>query len=174
MEAPRHAGGASRGRPAARKSALTARAQDVFALLGAEDVRRIRAEHTANLSMLVNQAVKQMATFVDSPAPAYRVQALNCVRILSRVMPVLLENDDDGFLTSTFWSAAGDDPPLAQKLVHTLVRMCFVPGFTVGDDEHSRRRADDADVDATVPDHALVWCVLRALARARARIVALS
>jgi hypothetical protein len=73
------------------KTVLTA--EDVFELISAEDVRKIIAEHPENIKIIVTQAVAQLYQVVETPYPIYFDQALNCSRVLSRLLPFLMETD---------------------------------------------------------------------------------
>jgi hypothetical protein len=93
---------------------------------------------------------------VETPAPQYFEQALNCVRVLTRVMPFLLEEAGDPFVEELCWvrqpedqdadqadaseakaqAAAGEAmeeqfDPLATLLVHASMHLLFLPQFTI-------------------------------------------
>jgi len=94
---------------------------------------------------------------VETPYPIYFDQALNCVRILSRVLPFLLETetkfvkdllwgrrflksspserDEDEIKSSTVADGAEsqESEPLAVILVNTLFHLLFLPDFTIDD-----------------------------------------
>ena len=66
-------------------------AEEVFELLPADATRRLRDERFENLATLFTQAVAQLCQIVETPYNIYFDQALNCVRVLTRVLPFLLE-----------------------------------------------------------------------------------
>ena len=91
---------------------------------------------------------------METPFPIYFDQALNCARILSRILPFLLENESPvikdllwgrRFVTSTSQgndggeskNGAGEDTqesePLAVILVNTMFHLLFLPDFTIDD-----------------------------------------
>jgi High-temperature-induced dauer-formation protein len=66
-------------------------ALEVFELLTANQVRRLRDDRFENLATLFTQAVAQLCQIVETPYNIYFDQALNCVRVLTRVLPFVLE-----------------------------------------------------------------------------------
>lgn len=75
---------------------IPASAEEVFELIPAEAARRLRDERFENLATLFTQAVAQLCQIVETPYNIYFDQALNCVRVLTRVLPFLLEKGDLG------------------------------------------------------------------------------
>jgi High-temperature-induced dauer-formation protein len=65
--------------------------QEVFELLNARTVRILRDDRFSNLATLFTQAVAQLCQIVETPYSIYFDQALNCVRVLTRLLPFLLE-----------------------------------------------------------------------------------
>lgn len=70
--------------------------EEVFELLPASAARQLRDERFDNLATLFTQAVAQLCQIVETPYSIYFDQALNCVRVLTRVLPFLLEKGDLG------------------------------------------------------------------------------
>lgn len=66
-------------------------ALEVFELLAGAQVRRLRDDRFENLATLFTQAVAQLCQIVETPYNIYFDQALNCVRVLTRVLPFVLE-----------------------------------------------------------------------------------
>ena len=115
---------------------------------------------------------------VETPYPIYFDQALNCARILSRVLPFLLETESK-FVKDLMWgrrflksnpterdedenkASAGADgadsqesEPLAVILVNTIFHLLFLPDFTI-DDPNVEFSAND--VNSTEFKSALMW-----------------
>ncbi|KAG0361486.1 hypothetical protein BG005_008218 [Podila minutissima] len=73
-------------------------AEDVFLLVGSQDIRRVRDEARENLECLLEKTLAHLFRLVESPqflspqAPASQV--LNCVRILTRLFPFIFESDE--------------------------------------------------------------------------------
>lgn len=87
----------------------------------------------------------------------YFGQALNCIRVLTRIIPVLLESNvktEDAFVERLCWSVEdeetqhGDDSdapePLARLVVQAAMHLLFLPGFSVDASAFD----DEADGDA--------------------------
>lgn len=66
-------------------------AEEVFELLSPSICRRLRDQRFENLATLFTQAVAQLCQIVETPYNIYFDQALNCVRVLTRILPFLLE-----------------------------------------------------------------------------------
>eukprot|EP00941_MAST-03F_sp_MAST-3F-sp1_P002436 g2436.t1 len=88
--------------------------EDIFRLVTPKDVRQIKLLQPENLCVLIRQAVAQLSQVVKTPESEYFEQALNCVRILSRVLPFVFEDESDEFHNRVFWQNL---PPLRAKLM---------------------------------------------------------
>jgi High-temperature-induced dauer-formation protein len=75
---------------------IPASAEEVFELLSSHNVRTLRDTHFDNLATLFTQAVAQLCQIVETPYNIYFDQALNCVRVLTRILPFILEKGDLG------------------------------------------------------------------------------
>ena len=73
-------------------------AEEVFELLPATAARRLRDERFENLATLFTQAVAQLCQIVETPYSIYFDQALNCVRVLTRILPFVLEKGESVLL----------------------------------------------------------------------------
>ena len=69
-------------------------AEEVFELVTPEAARRLRDERFENLATLFTQATAQLCQIVETPYNIYFDQALNCVRVLTRILPFLLEKGE--------------------------------------------------------------------------------
>ncbi|KAG9319410.1 hypothetical protein KVV02_006117 [Mortierella alpina] len=73
-------------------------ADDVFLLVGSQDIRRVRSEAHENLECLVDKILGHLFRLCGSPqfmtphAPA--IQVLNCVRVLTRILPFIFESEE--------------------------------------------------------------------------------
>ncbi|XP_053609587.1 protein HID1 [Plodia interpunctella] len=109
--------------------------QDVFALVPGAEIRALREESPNNLATLVYKAVEKLVKTVDSSCRTQREQqtALNCARLLTRVLPYMLEEAEwHGFFWSSLPAAAENDSlPLAQSLINAICDLLFCPDFTV-------------------------------------------
>ncbi|CAH0398166.1 unnamed protein product [Chilo suppressalis] len=110
--------------------------QDVFALVPGAEIRALREESPNNLATLVYKAVEKLVKTVDSSCRTQREQqtALNCARLLTRVLPYMLEEPEwHGFFWSSLPAAAENEQsiPLAQSLINAICDLLFCPDFTV-------------------------------------------
>ena len=150
-------------------------AEDIFELVHPDDVRKLIAEHPENMKIMVTQAVAQLYQVVETPYPIYFDQALNCSRILSRLLPFLLESNSKT-IKDLLWSrrAVGkaasasesgaksngseeethDSEPLAVILVNTLFHLLFLPDFTI---EDPNMEFNENDINTTEFKTALMW-----------------
>ncbi|CAF1627528.1 unnamed protein product [Adineta ricciae] len=118
-------------------------AQDIFALVPAAEIRALREELPSNLATLCNKLVDRLQLAAENSCHTHREQtaAINCVRLLTRLLPYIFEEPEwRGF----FWSdiptgqqqmtSNGEyvsKPPLAERLLQTLADLLFCPDFTV-------------------------------------------
>jgi hypothetical protein len=67
--------------------------EEIFEILPAEEVRKLLATRPENIRTVFTQAVAQLYQVVETPYPIYFQQALNCSRVLTRILPFLLESN---------------------------------------------------------------------------------
>uniref|UniRef100_A0A7S4EEW3 HID1 domain-containing protein n=1 Tax=Pseudo-nitzschia australis TaxID=44445 RepID=A0A7S4EEW3_9STRA len=86
--------------------------EEVFELIPPSAARKLRDERFANLATLFTQATAQLCQIVETPYNIYFDQALNCVRVLTRILPFLLEKGDlgdaDERVEQLCWGTNGD------------------------------------------------------------------
>lgn len=130
--------------------------QDVFTLIPAAEIRALREESPSNLATLCYKAVEKLVAAAESGCPSQKEQqiVLNCVRLLTRVLPYIFEDPDwRGFFWSTLPGQSEDSetesPPLAQSLLNALSDLLFCPEFTV---QSSRKAGPDNPEDMTSID----------------------
>lgn len=87
--------------------------EEVFELIPPQAARKLRDERFANLATLFTQATAQLCQIVETPYNIYFDQALNCVRVLTRILPFLLEKGDlgeaDESVEQLCWGTNADD-----------------------------------------------------------------
>lgn len=115
-------------------------AQDVFSLIPAAEIRSLREDAPNNLATLCYKAVQRLMKACESGCQSSKEQqkVINCVRLLTRILPYIFEDPD---WRGYFWSvlpadspsSQGDDSdvPLAKALVGALADLLFCPDFTV-------------------------------------------
>lgn len=104
---------------------------DVFALVTSAEIRKLRQEQPENLATLCYKATERLVKAVDSSCRTAAEQhtVLNCVRLLTRIIPYIFEDSEWG---DFFWSALpssnekDESTPLAQSLLNAIcVRSSF-------------------------------------------------
>ncbi|OQR84990.1 hypothetical protein ACHHYP_12460 [Achlya hypogyna] len=115
-------------------------AEEIFTLIQPDDIRMLRQKQQANLSTMLTQAISQLHQIVDTPLPKYYPQAVNCIRVLTRTMPFILEDRSDDFVQQLLWGPlpVAEDAPtpapatcLAERLIDATMGLLFLPDFTV-------------------------------------------
>ncbi|KAM9772723.1 protein HID1-like isoform 2-T3 [Syngnathus typhle] len=120
--------------------------QDIFALVPAAEIRALREESPSNLATLCYKAVGKLsrAAGTGCRSARERISVLNCVRLLTRVLPFVLEDADwRGFMWAGLPARkqrcrddgddaeAADARPLGESLLMAVGDLLFCPDFTV-------------------------------------------
>ncbi|KAG2516481.1 hypothetical protein BBO99_00007836 [Phytophthora kernoviae] len=153
-------------------------AEEIFTLIQPDDVRMLRHQQPENLATMLRQAVSQLVQIVDTPVPKYYQQALNCVRVLARLVPFILEESGDEFVETLFWSVDNGDKseeeskdevpgeePLAKQMIHAIMGLLFLPEFTVsihaykgyGEERRSATRSGQSTTSGSLVFPSLLW-----------------
>lgn len=151
--------------------------EEVFELITPENVRKLIQERPGNLRTLFTQGVVQLYQVVETPFPQYFEQALNCIRILSRMIPVMLETNHKE-VHELLWSRSKTEQPLddgaahggerkeeaevqeaepmAVILINTLYHLLFLPEFSIDEPDVE---FNETDVNTQEFKSALMWAV---------------
>eukprot|EP01138_Halocafeteria_seosinensis_P014632 gb/GECG01014937.1/.p1 GENE.gb/GECG01014937.1/~~gb/GECG01014937.1/.p1 ORF type:complete len:1072 (+),score=149.30 gb/GECG01014937.1/:1-3216(+) len=80
-------------------------ATHVFSLIQPDDIRRLRRLQPRNLARFLRVIVSKMQSLShkDDLHANEQKYALNCIRILTRMLPVLFEDPTDSFLERVWW-----------------------------------------------------------------------
>lgn len=97
----------------------------MFALVTSQEIRKLRMEQPENLATLCYKATERLVKAVDTSCRTAAEQhtVLNCVRLLTRVIPYIFEDSE---WKDFFWSALPSDnekeesTPLAQSLINAV------------------------------------------------------
>ncbi|XP_030631630.1 protein HID1-like [Chanos chanos] len=145
----------------------TTTVQDVFALVPAAEIRAVREESPSNLATLCYKAVEKLIQGAESGCPSDRERqtVLNCIRLLTRILPYIYEDPDwRGFFWSTIPGAGhsgeeeGDDDyarPLAESLLLALADLLFCPDFTV--QSHKKTGPDPGEAMQSIDTCEYIW-----------------
>jgi hypothetical protein len=141
--------------------------EEVFAAINPTDIREIKKKNPSNLATLLSKAVGQLSGWIqrmnnstDSKSQPDFQAALNCIRLITRILPFLFEDQSDNFVENVFWmnfvpvvEPAKEGAPkklsfkksideeitvdgestglLATRLVDALLALLFMPNFTI-------------------------------------------
>ncbi|KAJ1971215.1 hypothetical protein H4R35_005397 [Dimargaris xerosporica] len=132
-------------------------ADDIFSLFTTQDMRRIRDQAPENFSTLIHKIFDHLVQLKDSPILAHPAataseaapitsqaiqattkQLLNCVRLLTRLIPFVYEapSATDGATTAStntlLWSSTDESAkPFGERLLAQILDLLFLAGFTV-------------------------------------------
>ncbi|CAO1429831.1 unnamed protein product [Diamesa tonsa] len=139
--------------------------QDVFALIPSQEIRKLRNEQPGNLANLVYKATERLVRAVDNSCRTATEQqaVLNCVRLLTRILPYIFEDNDwKDFFWSSLPSASTDKEdassvPLAQSLMNAICDLLFCPEFTVTANASRKSGPDKAEELANIDSCEYIW-----------------
>ncbi|KAJ1550708.1 hypothetical protein HK096_005475, partial [Nowakowskiella sp. JEL0078] len=110
-------------------------AEDVFNLFSPKDLRKVRDLAPENLQTLLQTVIQRILSFVSAaarPDSSTSIHILNCVRILTRIIPYIFEQDATEFENSLFWTAqSGVSDFIGTRLVKAVVALLFYKGFSL-------------------------------------------
>lgn len=135
---------------------------DILDLITSYDLHTVRDQNIPNFLLLVYVLAQEIVYFADNFSPRKHLELLNCLRLLAKVTPFVLEcpNYEDEIEPRLFWSkgfnplhflsgagltldlAQSEDPEgpiLGAKLATSLVKLLFTPDFTVEDKDTDGR-----------------------------------
>ncbi|XP_014245507.1 protein HID1 [Cimex lectularius] len=125
--------------------------QDVFTLVPATEIRALREEAPSNLATLCYKAVEKLVRAVDNSCRTQQEQqtVLNCVRLLTRILPYIFEDPEwRGFFWTSLPENAGEKAgegtmSLAHSLLNAISDLLFCPDFTVASKKAGPDKAED-------------------------------
>ena len=148
---------------------------DIFSLFTSTDIRRARDSSLKNIETLICTLTERLSWLrqhrsFPQPDLAPEKHALNCIRVLTRILPYIYEDEKlDGWEEALFWekrrrkktggkaeilfddtktqthddaqhSEYEDVRPLGEDLIDNLIDLLFLVGFTIPSSERSRSR----------------------------------
>lgn len=98
---------------------------DVFALVTSAEIRKLRHDQPENLATLIYKATERLVKAVDNSCrtAAEQQAVLNCVRLLTRVIPYIFEDSEwkDFFFEALPSSSEKEESsPLAHSLINAI------------------------------------------------------
>eukprot|EP00922_Rhytidocystis_sp_ex-Travisia-forbesii_P051313 GHVS01076174.1.p1 GENE.GHVS01076174.1~~GHVS01076174.1.p1 ORF type:complete len:232 (-),score=27.95 GHVS01076174.1:35-730(-) len=93
---------------------------ELFELVAPDDVRKLRNERPLNASFLFKRIIYLFQNLIDESSrgkhiPGSAEKAITCVRLITRIMPFLLEDPDTDFIHVLFWRPGGYVPAVQQE-----------------------------------------------------------
>ncbi|KAG0748926.1 hypothetical protein G6F62_001856 [Rhizopus arrhizus] len=124
---------------------------DIFSLIGANDIRRIRDSSKVNLETLIDKVLDKMKTILSAknfPSEQHSINhLLNCCRIMTRLMPFIFESTEClQWEESFFWAPRQQEketrtvdnkpeyeilPCRAESLLTMTIQALYLAGFTL-------------------------------------------
>ncbi|KAI9469257.1 high-temperature-induced dauer-formation protein-domain-containing protein [Coemansia mojavensis] len=115
---------------------------DVFSLVTPADIRRIRDNAEENFIKLLDKVFDRLLVLKGTrdlaKTPANTKQLLNCIRVLTRLVPFVYEtrSDRSSIEDIVLWTqrprpGSGADYMLGRQLVAAVIDLLFTSGFTV-------------------------------------------
>ncbi|KAI7895805.1 high-temperature-induced dauer-formation protein-domain-containing protein [Mucor mucedo] len=127
---------------------------DIFSLIGANDIRRTRDTARENFEILIDKVLEKMQAILESshfPSEQHSINhLLNCCRVMTRIMPFVFETDtpwEESFFwtprqvekpTTTNVEATADTKPeydmlpcRGELLLTLTIQSLFLAGFTL-------------------------------------------
>ncbi|TPX57219.1 hypothetical protein PhCBS80983_g03995 [Powellomyces hirtus] len=109
-------------------------AEDVFNLFAPKDIRRVRDTAPGNLETLIHKILNRLFTFVNNAVPPTKDDirdVLNCIRVLTRLLPYVFELEDGAVEDKLFWSPVEGEEAIGTILSRAVVQLLFFRGFTL-------------------------------------------
>lgn len=112
-------------------------AEDVFNLCSHKDIREILEKKPDNIGILIEKLTKRILEYieVDSHSKEDTIQCLNCIRLITRIMPFIFENGQELekklFWTEKTFEFSGEKKTLGSWLVKAVTQLLFCRGFTI-------------------------------------------
>lgn len=142
-------------------------ANDVFELLTPFDIQTIRSQNKVNFLLLIYVLCNRLVEWANSNVPINHLHVLNCIRLLTKLLPCLYEMSNYKSLEAGFFLKQEYNPVdfidielvatpelvlgeneevLATRLINALVKLLYFKGFTV----HPNRQRKEEDVGKMV------------------------
>lgn len=126
-------------------------ADDIFSLIGANDIRRTRDSARGNIEVLIDKVLQKMENILKAknfPSEQNSInQLLNCCRVMTRIMPFIFESVECSTWEETFFwtprqiekeTKTSDNKPeydilpcRGEVLLKMTIEALFLAGFTI-------------------------------------------
>eukprot|EP00922_Rhytidocystis_sp_ex-Travisia-forbesii_P051311 GHVS01076171.1.p1 GENE.GHVS01076171.1~~GHVS01076171.1.p1 ORF type:complete len:784 (-),score=101.79 GHVS01076171.1:124-2475(-) len=140
---------------------------ELFELVAPDDVRKLRNERPLNASFLFKRMIYLFQNIIDESSRGKQVagsaeSAMTCIRLITRIMPFLLEDPDTDFVHVLFWRPGGYIPAVQQEFKKQLMNAQHGEAIeaAAGGDESAGAVAEE---DNMVIGAELLVCLVRLL-----------
>eukprot|EP00922_Rhytidocystis_sp_ex-Travisia-forbesii_P051308 GHVS01076168.1.p1 GENE.GHVS01076168.1~~GHVS01076168.1.p1 ORF type:complete len:792 (-),score=105.76 GHVS01076168.1:117-2492(-) len=100
---------------------------ELFELVTAHDIRKLRNERPLNASFLFKRMLHNFQNIIDEGSRGMQLSgasadtAMACVRLITRIMPILLEDPETDFVHVLFWRPGGYVPAVQQEFKKQVI-----------------------------------------------------
>ena len=85
-----------------------------------------------NCKVMFRKIIERLQSFLHKPSASQTVETLSLIYLMERVISILLEPQFASVFHETFWHMdSSNDEPLGRTLLHLLMKLAFLPGFTI-------------------------------------------
>lgn len=109
--------------------------EDVFEVVTPSYIRSLRQDRPETIVTLLAAINEHMLAILNSGTitPKDVTKLRTCIRLLTRVIPFVLEDPEDQTVSHMMWRHEPSEEmrPLAESLLFTINRTFFLPGFTI-------------------------------------------
>eukprot|EP00921_Rhytidocystis_pertsovi_P001665 GHVQ01002832.1.p1 GENE.GHVQ01002832.1~~GHVQ01002832.1.p1 ORF type:complete len:806 (+),score=99.50 GHVQ01002832.1:455-2872(+) len=138
---------------------------DIFELISPEDVRKLRNDRPLNACLLFKRIVFTLQHVIEEGTRGHISSAasdssMTCVRLLTRIMPFILEHQNTDFVQALFWRPGGYVPAVQQEFKKQVSgsQKAEIVEHSGGDDP-----GGVTDDDSVVLGAELLVCLIRLL-----------
>ncbi|KAI8878046.1 hypothetical protein K501DRAFT_259354 [Backusella circina FSU 941] len=107
--------------------------EDIYMLVGAEDIRRARDTARENIETLIDKLMDKMDYIIHDSIDNQH-QLLNCCRVLTRILPFIFESEDYPDWENEFFTKeceGSSKQTRVEKLMSLTLDSLFLAGFTL-------------------------------------------
>ncbi|CAB3400506.1 unnamed protein product [Caenorhabditis bovis] len=127
---------------------------DIYAMITGDEIRKLRDDAPKNLATLCYKCLEKLQYCRDHPATFNPKKAINCIRLLTRMIPFMLE---DAEWRGYFWTPMPQEENnrnYATLLLEILSDLLFCPDFTVSNLTPNSAKIDDL---STIDSCEYIW-----------------
>jgi hypothetical protein len=120
-------------------------------------VRKLLTKQPGNTKKLFKQAIAQLTQIIETPTALYFPQALNCIRVLTRILPFMIEGAGKlEYLQGLLWSVQVSKRPSVSRSANVSPER----GVSVSSESKKNANKDDKRSLAVQTSHPLAEILL--------------